>query len=806
MNEIRLITEDLLDELVDAMATATSICLIVSFAAGSGVSLIVAPLHQAILRGAEIKILVGDYLYITEPKALEGLLQLGPDAEIRLWQSRGRSFHPKAYLLQSEDDEGILFVGSSNLSRSALIHGVEWNLAVAARVAPLTFATARQKFMESFYDPCTLPITSETITRYRELYKIFHLEHPQTADMWRELESANHHAPVQEPTTLVAETPAVYGTILPRPAQSEALAELMRTREEGYDKAMVVMATGLGKTYLSAFLARHFTRVLFVAHREEILHQARRSFQVVMPERSVGLYNGHTKSMATDTVFASIFTFAMKRHREAFQPGDFDLIIIDEFHHAAARSYRKLLDFFQPMFLLGITATPERSDGQDIFGLCDGNVAYQIRFIEAIEREWLAPFHYYGVYDDIDYKAISWLGSQYDEEELYVAQIQFDMGDRVLEAWRRYRGTRTLAFCSSIRQSEYLTHKFVDHGIRATSLHSRSVGLSRQEAIDRLSEGALDVIFTVDLFNEGVDIPAVDTLLFVRPTESLTVFVQQIGRGLRLHPGKSHCTIIDLIGNYRNADIKLRVFDTRVKNDERRQPSFIQNALPSGCLMELDPRVVHLLQEMAQKRLPRRETLRSAYIALKMEMGRRPTYLDFHLNGYADSQAIRQEFHSYTGFLSWLDELTEAELDTYTQYSAWLQEVEKTTMTRSYKMVLLSYLLSRGDYGWSEPVAPDQAAHYFHNYLSAKEYRKKIDLTDDLWVYNEGRTASLIARMPMSKWAGSSKGWAEFEDGQFRIRIHDEPSVLKVLHEWTQQISTIGCTPTSNENSGAEKA
>jgi len=291
MNEIRLITEDLLDELVNAMANATSIFFIVSFAAGSGISLMITHLQQALLRGAEIKILVGDYLYITEPEALEGLLQVGSDAEIRLWQSHGRSFHPKAYLLQSEDDEGILFVGSSNLSRSAMTHGVEWNLAVEASVAPLTFTTARQKFMASFYDPCTLPVTLQSIVHYRELYTLFHAEHPQLYDSWKNLESTYQHIPFQQPYPIVTEPAAIYETIHPRPAQIEALAELKRTMEEGYNKAMVVMATGLGKTYLSAFIARQFKRVLFVAHRDEILHQASRSFQKVIQDRSVGLYN-----------------------------------------------------------------------------------------------------------------------------------------------------------------------------------------------------------------------------------------------------------------------------------------------------------------------------------------------------------------------------------------------------------------------------------------------------------------------------------------------------------------------------------
>jgi superfamily II DNA or RNA helicase len=227
-------------------------------------------------------------------------------------------------------------------------------------------------------------------------------------------------------------------TIEPRPAQLAALDALHATWEEGYDRAMVVMATGLGKTYLAGFYAKSFRRILFIAHREEILEQARRSFQRIMPERSWGYYNGTEKNHSAEMLFASIYTLGMKKHRERFNPRDFDLIIVDEFHHAAARSYRTTLEYFKPSFLLGITATPERMDGQDIYALCDGNVAYQIHFLEAISRGWLSPFQYYGIYDDIDYSRIRWLGTRYDEDELLAAQLQEARAALIHDAWLSY--------------------------------------------------------------------------------------------------------------------------------------------------------------------------------------------------------------------------------------------------------------------------------------------------------------------------------------------------------------------------------
>jgi hypothetical protein len=277
----------------------------------------------------------------------------------------------------------------------------------------------------------------------------------------------------------------------------------------------------------------------------------------------------------------------------------------------------------------------------------------------------------------------------------------------------------------------------------------------------------MDIIFTVDLFNEGVDIPAVDTLLFVRPTESLTVFTQQIGRGLRLHPNKEKCVIIDLIGNYRNADIKLSLFDTQTNEGK---PRNIQPALPSFCEIDLDVNVIDLLNEMIRKRQPRREKLLKDYMDLKRELGRRPTYLELHLKGASDSKQYRQEFQSYVGFLKWAGELHVYEIEILDRYENWFVEVERTSMTKSYKMVVLLAMLDRGKLKWYSPISSREAAPFFHHYLMGKEHRKRIDFSDKnarkLWDYDENGVSKLIASMPMTKWSGSSKGLTSFENGK----------------------------------------
>lgn len=632
MPDIRLITENLADELIPGIGRASGIYILTSFVMESGVRLLAPHLKEAIERGAEVKLLAGDYMFVTQPSALRLLLSIDPSIEARIWRSRGTSFHPKAYLLDYDQGQGLFVVGSSNLSLSAFRMGVEWNLAVKAEAEPFTFQEALDKFMHSFYHPQTQPLNEHTVSVYEDEYRKHHRNYPELIRIVEEMEESElgpiggaggeHSEEIRKPSE-----------ITPRAAQILALEALDSTYAEGYDQAMVVMATGLGKTYLAAFFARSFGRVLFIAHREEILLQAKKSFQHVLPNQSGGLYNAAYKDADSDFVFASIYTLGMKKHRERFDPEAFDLIVVDEFHHAAAKSYQAVLAYFQPKFLLGITATPHRLDGKDVYAICGGNVAYQIHFIEAIQRGWLCPFHYYGVYDETDYSQMTWLGNHYDEQELLAAQLKDGMASHIYEAWNAHRQTRTIAFCSSIAQADFLARQFRDRGVRTVSLHSRAKELSREEAIRRLERQELDVIFTVDLFNEGVDIPPVDTLLFVRPTESLAIFTQQIGRGLRLHPDKTACVIIDLIGNYRNADLKLGLLDMRPEEERSGARAALDPVVPEGCLIHLELGVVDLLRELTLKRQPRKEKLIHAYSELKQELGRRPTYQELHLHG-----------------------------------------------------------------------------------------------------------------------------------------------------------------------------
>lgn len=790
MSNVRLITNNLGKQLLEHIETASSICILTAFVMKSGVEYIRESLKIAAGRRADIKICTGDYLFVTQPEALDELISIDDRIEIRLWQSNGVSFHPKAYIFQNGNHD-CLFIGSSNLSRSALSNGVEWNLSVSNEKE--VFDETLVQFLKMFMSNQTIPLNKETLKEYAERYGQYHEKNTHLAQMWSKMEELDLMLPLdsdlQDQALIIHDEQAAYGEIKPRFAQIEALDELQKTLEEEYNKALVVMATGLGKTYLAGFFAQNFGRILFIAHREEILCQAKESFQKIMPDRKFGIYNGRVKEGQADAIFASIFTLSMKTHLQQFHADEFDLIIVDEFHHAAADSYQRVLDYFTPKFLLGITATPDRNDNKDVYAICDGNVAFRLDFLDAIERKWLAPFKYYGIYDDTDYSQIRWLGTHYDEEQLLQAQLREDLAAKILRAWEEKKQTRTIGFCSSIRQANYLSNFFNHHGYKTVSLHSQQFGLSRKAEIKKLSDGELDVIFTVDLFNEGVDIPSVDTLLFVRPTESLTVFTQQIGRGLRLHDGKETCVIIDLIGNYRNADIKLSLFATDPLEAGSKN---ILPTVPEFCEVNLDVHVIDLLKEMITKKHPRREKLLSAYTALKHDLGNRPTYLELHLKGAADSVQYRQEFKSYVGFLEWADELNDREKEIFHRYKSWLEETEKTGLAKSYKMVVLLVMLERGPDNWFRPITPSEVAPFFHQYLTEKEYRKRIDFSDKsskrLWEYDEKGVSKLIATMPMTKWSGSSKGLISFENDVFTIKIDAVPEDQEVLFDWTKQI------------------
>ena len=775
---MKLITANLVHELQQLSNEAVGVSWITAFAMKSGVKLMLPTLQRVHNKGTDIQLLVGDYLSITQPDALQMLVDALPKAEIRLFKTHGQSFHPKAYLFRHEHTQHVI-VGSSNLSKSALTTGVEWNLHT---VNAQTFEQAIDEFQKVFYAENTVPLNTFTIEQYRKIYDEVNRTMP-LSKQWDDSEATNLMYGVETGADIIYEEREQLTVLEPRPAQKLALKALNETKNQGYDKAMVVMATGLGKTYLAAFFAKLFNRVLFVAHRDEILEQAKGAFTHVYPNKKAGFYNGVEKNLDADMTFASIYTLGQKQHLQKFNVTAFDLIVVDEFHHAAAPTYNRLIEYFKPNFLLGITATPDRLDNKDVYAICDGNVAFEIHFFEAIAHKWLSPFHYYGVKDEIDYSQIRWVGTHYDETQLVEQQLQQSVIRNIYGKWLQLKQTRTIGFCSSVKQATRLAEYFREQGVKAVALTGTNSRSERRLARQQLISGAVDIIFTVDLFNEGVDIPAVDTLLFIRPTESIAIFTQQIGRGLRIADNKEKCVIIDFIGNYRNADRKLKLLHPQLIEKGKLLTQPVHTFEESGVVLNFDLEVIDLLKEIVRKGQTLKQQIIQAYENVKTELGHRPTYLELYLqSGYEDLN-VAKEFGSFVHLLEAAEELTVFERGAFEQAKSLIIEIEKTAMTKSYKMVLLRVMLERGSSNWYKPIEAKQVAQSFANYL-AQPTNRIIDSID----LNENKVITLLQNMPMTKWSGSSKGLASFEDKQFKFNVEIDAAYESVIYDWVYQI------------------
>lgn len=527
-----------LPHLSKAISGATDIGIAVSFVKTTGLRLLMPDLETA-LQGrqesgravARLRFLTSDYLGITDPEALRILCLLQQHgADVRVFVTDNDSFHLKAYIFtQREPDgsaRGTAFVGSSNISGQALQDALEWNYRV---VYPGDdgFLEAQRRFDELFAHHRCVPLT----------------------DAWIEAYERRRRPP---PVAIAPGSDELEPPPQPTPVQMDALEALAATREEGFRRGLVVLATGLGKTWLAAFDAARMgaRRVLFVAHREEILIQAAETFLRIRKGMRVGFYTGKARDGEVDVLCASVQTLARAAHLEKFSPQHFDYVVVDEFHHASAATYRNLLAHFAPSFLLGLTATPERTDQSDILSFCDDNLVFTCGLFDGIGQELLAPFHYYGIWDEeVDYREIPWRNGKFDPEQLSNKLATLARARHALKEWRERAQRRTIAFCVSIRHADFMAEQFRRAGVEAAAVYSGSA-LGRAEALTRLREAQLQVIFSVDLFNEGVDLPSVDTVMMLRPTESKILFLQQLGRGLRRSDSKSHLVVLDFIGNH----------------------------------------------------------------------------------------------------------------------------------------------------------------------------------------------------------------------------------------------------------------
>jgi superfamily II DNA or RNA helicase/SOS-response transcriptional repressor LexA len=654
----------------------------VAFIRSTGLNLIYQALLEALKRESPVslRLITGDYLEITEPQALRQLMLLQESgAQIKVYESGEKnSFHMKAYIFISSVDEGgdhgCAFVGSSNISKMALTEGLEWNLRVDKVENPGRFTEISEKFEHLYSNPNSIALSHDWIDTYQLRYE--------------RSQFTNKPEPIDPP-----ELPPE-----PNNVQLEALDALHGTRDAGYRRALVVLATGMGKTWLSAFDARAINakHILFVAHREEILEQAERTFVRMFPDSKVGRYTGQLRELDVDMLFASVQTLGKQKHLEKFNTGYFDYIVIDEFHHAAARTYQQLLSYFHPRFLIGLTATPERTDQSDILHLCDDNLVFRRDLVDGINTKILCPFHYYGIGDKhVDYQEVPWRNHKFDHDALVNQLATQARARHILGKWRELHQSRTLAFCVSRKHADFMADYFNRHKVSAVSVHSES-DVRRNDALEQLTRGEVSVVFSVDLFNEGVDVPAIDTVLLLRPTESKILFQQQLGRGLRFSPetDKSHVVIIDFIGNHISFFRKPEaLFQILAHNDARRD--FIDQIesgdlmLPKGCFVNYDIEAIDFMRALISTRI---DTQLEIYRGLKESLDRRPTLSEFYMGGGAVT-TIRNEHAQWFALILSEGDLEPIEQEVFGLYKDFFREVEVTQMTKSFKMILLQAFL-----------------------------------------------------------------------------------------------------------------
>ena len=628
----------LFSELRREIASADEILMLVSFVKWSGFRLLMDALQEFADRGGRIRVITTTYMGATDPKAVSALAAL-PGASVRVsYDTKRTRLHAKAYVFRRKTGYTTAYVGSSNLTNPAMTSGLEWNL----KISHADEADALDK-IEGTFDAYWASTDFE----------------PYTAADSKRLASAIAHERGGDAEGLTSATYAF--DIRPYPYQQKILDALEAERTVGgHWKNLVVAATGTGKTVIAAFDYRRFceregqrVHLLFVAHRQEILEQARSCFRGILHDQNFGsllVGNHHPESYAH--LFASVQSFQSQRLWEKVSADYFDCIVVDEIYHGAADSYQAIFNALRPKVLLGLTATPERMDGQSILPYFDNRIAAEISLADAIERKLLCPFTYFGVSDPSDLSGLTWKRGGYETSELeqvyvFSEKIAERRCSLILEALSRYvtdvSRMHALGFCVSKAHARFMAERFQKAGIPAVAVTADMDEAGREKARTDLADGTIKIVFAVDIYNEGVDIPEIDTVLFLRPTESLTIFMQQLGRGLRLAPGKECLTVLDFIGQQnRRYDFapKLRALLASPTHALRREVEEGFPEAPKGCYIRLE----RVAQEYVLKNLAvaqgTRSRLVSALATFEEDAGQKLTLGSFLAFHHLDIRAV----------------------------------------------------------------------------------------------------------------------------------------------------------------------
>ncbi len=759
-----------------SMAEAEAVDIIVSFLMESGVRMLLKDMKRALNRGVRIRILTGNYLGITQPSALYLIKQeLGERVDLRLYNEKSRSFHPKSYIFHY-DSSNEIYIGSSNISRSALTSGIEWNYKFSDRQDKENYELFYETFEDLFFNHSII-IDDEELKRYSKAWK-----KPAVSKDLAQYDMIEEN---NEKVKMLFQ---------PRGAQIEALYALEESRREGATKGLIYAATGIGKTYLAAFDSLKYERVLFVAHREEILKQAASSFKNVRNSEDYGFFDGKAKDTDKSVIFASVATLGRLEYlNEKYFPVDyFNYVIIDECHHMVTKQYKAIVDYFKPQFLLGLTATPERMDGKNIYEICDYNVPYQISLKEAINKGLLVPFHYYGIYDETDYSGLRIVKGHYEEQELNQAYIgNVRRYDLIYKYYRKYRSSRAIGFCCSKQHAEDMAKEFCKRGISAVAVYSGENGEyaeERNEAIKKLKNGEIHVIFSVDMFNEGVDIASLDMVMFLRPTESPIVFLQQLGRGLRIYKGKQYLNVLDFIGNYEKAGKTPmllsgeRSFANKIA--DKNIYEYQDFEYPEDCLVDFDMRLIDLFKEMDKKKLTVKIQIQREYFRVKELLdGKRPTrmelftYMDDDIYQYCvcGGHAKENPFRKYLVFLNEMGELSDDEQKLYTGIGReFIETIETTEMNKVYKMPILYSFYNHGNIrlAVTDEEVLESWKEFFDTGTNWKDF-PGIDTYEDYKKLTDKKHLSKAKSMPIKRLKMSGKGFFVEKEG-YALALREE--------------------------------
>ncbi|EAS42983.1 DEAD/DEAH box helicase [Photobacterium profundum] len=672
----------------------------VAFVSYSGLQILLDILKEAGDKGGVGKVITSTYLNFTDPKALDKLLTF-KNIELKLFITKPNlGFHPKGYIFEYASETKVI-VGSSNITQSALKSNVEWNVATTATAEDPFVTTVMNEFNSIWTD--SVDVTDEVLEQYRSFLKTL-------------------AQPARTSTQFVLGDTKIE----PNTMQAEALNNLRRLRMHGESKALAIAATGSGKTYMAAFDVREVApkRMLFVVHREEILLDARKSFIRVMGEdpAKFGILSGNQKDWDCDYLFATNLT--LRNNLDHFEPDHFEYIVIDEAHHVSSDTYQKALAYFEPGFLLGMTATPERGDAQSIYENFDNNIAVEIRLRDALDADLVTPFHYFGITEagSVDYEGVN-LNDIDAVAKLLQTNRRVDHIVSNMDFYGYDGDTcRAVGFCVNVKHARYMAEEFNKAGITACYLNSESSRDERQNAIKRLSSDVdpLQIIFTVDLFNEGIDIPAINLVLMLRPTSSPIVFIQQLGRGLRKHESKTFLTVLDFIGNHNKAFLMaIALCGSRFYDKDSLKVAVKKDfsSIPGCTHIQLDPiSKEQILRQIEDENFNSMKYLKEEYLNFKLDLGNRiPNLMDFYVvDGAPDPIRYIKKERSYLNFLSKVEKnessilplIADSLHDKYQRYFDGCLPIK-----RPHEFVIMSYLIVH------ESITLTQAKYEIERYL-----------------------------------------------------------------------------------------